>query len=138
MIRQKSAVELLATTWKDAFQTVPAIRQCSLARFNKQACEFSTFAIYPGPKRSRTTSHRQCGPLSFPDQVAGHRVSIEPRIGQLVTRAGSRFLPNEEHGRELHIWFVSDANGFQIVRFTNDFLEREKSLQKGLFADSVK
>ena len=44
---------------------------------------------------------------------------------------------NEEHGRELHIWFVSDANGFQIVRFTNDFLEREKSLQKGLFADSV-
>jgi hypothetical protein len=25
------------------------------------------------------------------------------------------------HGQELHIWFVSDDNGFQIVRFTKDF-----------------
>ena len=27
------------------------------------------------------------------------------------------------HGQELHIWFVSDDNGFQIVRFTKDFRE---------------
>ena len=34
-----------------------------------------------GPKRSRTTSHRLCGRLSFPDQLAGDRASIEPSIG---------------------------------------------------------
>ena len=41
---------------------------------------------------------------------------------------------SEEHGRELHLWIVSDDNGFQVVRFTNDFMEREKGLQKALFA----
>jgi hypothetical protein len=44
---------------------------------------------------------------------------------------------NEKHGRELHLWIVSDDNGFQVVRFANDFMEREKGLQKALFADSV-
>jgi hypothetical protein len=44
---------------------------------------------------------------------------------------------NEKHGRELHLWIVSDDNGFQVVRFTNDFMEREKGLEKALFADSV-
>jgi len=44
---------------------------------------------------------------------------------------------NEEHGRELHIWTVSSDNGFQIVRFTEDFMQREKSLQKALFHDSA-
>jgi hypothetical protein len=44
---------------------------------------------------------------------------------------------NEEHGRELHIWVVSDDNGFQVLRFTQDFMEREKSLKKSLFEDSV-
>ncbi len=45
-----------------------------------QACEFSTFAISSILKRSRTGSRRLCGRLSFPDQVAGHRASIEPSI----------------------------------------------------------
>ena len=40
---------------------------------------------------------------------------------------------NEEHGRELQIWFVSNGNGFQIVRFTNAFEARNKEL----FEDSV-
>jgi hypothetical protein len=45
---------------------------------------------------------------------------------------------NEKHGRELHIWFVSADNGFQVLRFTNEFMAREKSLQKALFQDSDK
>jgi hypothetical protein len=44
---------------------------------------------------------------------------------------------NEEHGRELHLWIVSNDNGFQVLRFTDDFMEREKSLKKSLFEDSV-
>ena len=44
---------------------------------------------------------------------------------------------NEEHGRELQIWIVSNDNGFQILRFTNAFLESQKALQKALFEDSV-
>jgi hypothetical protein len=44
---------------------------------------------------------------------------------------------NEEHGRELHLWIVSNDNGFQVLRFTNDFMAREKSLQKSLFQDLV-
>lgn len=44
---------------------------------------------------------------------------------------------NEEHGRELHLWIVSNDNGFQVLRFTDDFMEREKSHKKSLFEDSV-
>jgi len=32
------------------------------------------------------------------------------------------------HGRELHIWFVSDDNGFQVLRFTNTFKAHHKDL----------
>jgi LVIVD repeat len=35
---------------------------------------------------------------------------------------------NEKHGRELHIWFVSADNGFQIVRFTDSFQGRHRDL----------
>src|SRR4029453_2456560 len=93
MIRRKTAAaRFLATTRKDALQTVPTIRQCSRVRFNMQACEFSIFAMYTAPKRSRTTSHRLNGRLSFPDQVSGHRTAIEPWIGSRGTPALSRFF----------------------------------------------
>jgi hypothetical protein len=47
----------------------------------------------------------------------------------------------ETHGRELHLWVVSDGNGFQVLRFTNSFKARhkdlfEKALQKDFFEDS--
>jgi hypothetical protein len=44
---------------------------------------------------------------------------------------------NAEHGRELQIWIVSNDNGFQVLRFTEDFMEREKSLKKALFENSA-
>jgi len=40
-------------------------------------------------------------------------------------------------GRELQLWIVGDGNGFQVVRFTDEFMQREKSLQKALFDDSA-
>ena len=33
-----------------------------------------------------------------------------------------------KHGRELHIWTVSDGNGFQILRLTDHFKARHKNL----------
>jgi hypothetical protein len=33
-----------------------------------------------------------------------------------------------KHGRELHIWTVSDGNGFQVLRFTHHFKARHKDL----------
>src|SRR5262249_8290558 len=44
---------------------------------------------------------------------------------------------HEEHGRGLAPLDVSNDNGFQVLRFTDDFMEREKSLKKSLFEDSV-
>jgi hypothetical protein len=41
---------------------------------------------------------------------------------------------NGTRGRELQIWFVSDGNGFQVVRFTNAFA----ALNKDLFEDAFK
>jgi len=43
----------------------------------------------------------------------------------LIEQLIPRFV---RHGRELHIWFVSDDNGFQIVRF--------KGLNKDSFEES--
>jgi hypothetical protein len=34
-------------------------------------------------------------------------------------------------GNDWELWFVSDGNGFQIVRFTNSFMARNKSLFQG-------
>jgi hypothetical protein len=98
MSRQKPAAVSSTIPLKDAIQTAPTIRQCSLAGISMQACEFSTFAIRTALKRSRTGSHRLCGRLSFPDQVAGHRASIEPPIRSLVSRALLRFLPTARTG----------------------------------------
>jgi len=43
---------------------------------------------------------------------------------------------NETHGRELQLWFGSDGNGFQILRFTNQFQAEQKELfQKALQKD---
>jgi hypothetical protein len=39
-----------------------------------------------------------------------------------------------KHGRELHIWTVSDGNGFQVLRFTDHF----KAQYKDLFQDAGK
>jgi len=40
---------------------------------------------------------------------------------------------NGSHGREMQIWFVSDGNGFQVVRFTDAFT----ALRKDLFEDAA-
>ena len=43
---------------------------------------------------------------------------------------------NNSHGRELQLWFGSDGNGFQILRFTNQFQAEQKELfQKALQKD---
>ena len=120
MSRQKSAAVSSTIPLKDALWTVRRIRRWSLAAREVQAPEFSTFAIPTTLQRSRTGRGRLRGRLSFPDQVAGHRVSIEPSKSKLVWRAFTRFLPPTGAGRELHLWIVGDGNGFQVLRFTND------------------
>jgi hypothetical protein len=60
-----------------------------------------------------------------------------PGVDRTVDRIAGfpRFVKvpaNEKHGRELHIWFVSDGNGFQIVRFKDTF----KAHHSELFEDS--
>jgi hypothetical protein len=57
-----------------------------------------------------------------------------PGVDRTVDRLAGypRFVnvpANEEHGRELHLWIVSEDNGFQIVRFTkpiHELLEKDK------------
>ena len=44
-----------------------------------------------------------------------------------VTASGTR-------GREMQIWFVSDGNGFQVVRFSDPFT----AAHKDLFDDAAK
>ena len=39
---------------------------------------------------------------------------------------------NATHGRDLELWFVSDGNGFQVLRFTDRF----KALHKDLFEEA--
>jgi len=34
-------------------------------------------------------------------------------------------------GNDWELWFVSDGNGFQIVRFTNSFMAHNRSLFQG-------
>jgi len=42
-----------------------------------------------------------------------------------------------KHGRELHIWTVSDGHGFQVLRFTDHFKAHDKDLfEKDLFEDA--
>ena len=41
---------------------------------------------------------------------------------------------NGTRGRELQMWFVSDGNGFQVVRFSNAFA----ALNKELLEDATK
>jgi LVIVD repeat len=45
-------------------------------------------------------------------------------------KANRRF--DDKHGSDLEIWTVSDGNGFQVVRFTDDF----KTRHEDLFEDS--
>lgn len=44
---------------------------------------------------------------------------------------------SETHGRELEIWFVSDSNGFQIVRFSNGFKALHKDLMEKAFQKDI-
>src|ERR1700751_505238 len=89
MIRQRSAAQFLATTRRDVLRIVPTIRPCSLAPFKWQAYEFSTFAIFPIPRRLLTGSQAPCGRLSFRDHCYGTRTLIERWIGGLVTHAST-------------------------------------------------
>ena len=91
--RQKSAAGSSTIPLKDALWTVRTIRRWPLAAREVQAPGFTTFAIPSTLQRSRTGRGRLRGRLSFPDQVAGHRASIEPSKSKLVWRASSRFLP---------------------------------------------
>src|SRR5438552_16879771 len=93
MIRQKSAAEFLATTRKDVLRIVPTIQQCSLAPFKWRAYEFSTFAIFPIPRRLLTGSQTELGRLSFRDLCYGTRSPIERWTVWLVTRASTRAFP---------------------------------------------
>src|SRR5438270_13680550 len=90
MIRQRSAAQFLATTRRDVLRIGPTIRPCSLAPFKWQAYEFSTFAIFPIPRRLLTGSQAAWGWLSFRELCYGTRSPIERWIGWLVTRASKR------------------------------------------------
>jgi len=61
-------------------------------------------------------------------------------VDRIAGNARVRKVPaNGTHGRELQIWFVSDGGGFQIVRFSNAFMETKqgKALHKSVFESSA-
>ena len=97
-----------------------------------QTCRLASFRHSRSipPKEIAYCKPPACGRLSFPDQVAGHRALIEP-----WTVAGyARFVKvpaNEEHGRELQLWSVSDGNGFQVLRFTDHFKAQYRRIFSG-------
>jgi len=62
------------------------------------------------------------------DKVAGYmRFHEVPQANQHANEHA-----NATHRRELELWFVSDANGFQVLRFTDRF----KALHRDLFEDA--
>ena len=132
--RQKSAAGSSTIPPKDAPWTVRRIRRWPLAAREVQAPGSTTFAILSTLQRSRTGRGRLRGRLSFPDQVAGGRVSIEPSKSKLVWRAFVKVPAADGKGHELNLWIVGDGSGFQVLRFTNAF----KALHKDLMAESVR
>jgi hypothetical protein len=62
------------------------------------------------------------------DKVAGYMRFREVRHANQHANAHA----NANHGRDLELWFVSDGNGFQVLRFTDRF----KALHKDLFEDA--
>lgn len=83
--------------------------------------------------------------LSHPKEIAywkppAVRTEVQPSSGswaQGVDRTVDKiahWARWRKHGRELHIWTVSDGNGFQVLRFTNHF----KAQYKDLFQDAGK
>src|SRR4029434_2500962 len=77
--------------------------------------------------------------LSHPKEIAywkppAVRTEVQPSSGswaQGVDRTVdkiSHWVRWRKHGRELHIWTVSDGNGFQVLRFTDHFKARHKNL----------
>jgi hypothetical protein len=70
----------------------------------------------------------QAGRDSTFDKVAGYM-----RFHEVVdAKEHANEHARQMHGRELELWFVSDGNGFQILRFTDNF----KARHKHLFEDS--
>jgi hypothetical protein len=83
--------------------------------------------------------------LSHPKEIAywkppAVRTEVQPSSGswaQGVDRTVDKiahWARWRKHGRELHIWTVSDGNGFQVLRFTDHF----KRQYKDLFQDAGK
>src|SRR5499433_2260587 len=77
--------------------------------------------------------------LSHPKEIAywkppAVRTEVQPSSGSWADGSDrtidkvAHWARWRKHGRELHIWTVSDGNGFQVLRFTDHFKARDKNL----------
>jgi hypothetical protein len=140
---------LLAETPPDAPGTAPGTNLPAISgttNYSQETC----VADDPDDARMLACSFQHAGlrifdirDLSHPKEIAywkppAVRTEVQPSSGSWaegVDRTVDK-IPHgvrwRKHGRELHIWTVSDGNGFQILRFTDHFKAKQ---HKDLFQD---
>ena len=92
-----------------------AFQKCRLASFRHSRLYPPKEIAYYKPPAMRTAFLPGSGSWSPGVDRTFDRIAGYPRFVKVPA--------NEEHGRELHLWIVSDDNGFQVLRFTDDFME---------------
>jgi hypothetical protein len=136
---------LLAETPPDAPGTAPGTNLPAISgttNYSQETC----VADDPDDARMLACSFQHAGlrifdirDLSHPKEIAywkppAVRTEVQPSSGswaQGVDRTVDKiahWARWRKHGRELHIWTVSDGNGFQVLRFTDHFKRRHKNL----------
>lgn len=62
------------------------------------------------------------------DRIAGRVRFYQAPAGQDEAKGNGNGNGNENHGSDLELWTVSDGNGLQILRFTDNFRARNEDL----------
>ena len=104
-----SAIPATTARW-----TTRRTRNTWPAATSRPACACSTFATPTGRKRSPTTSRRHGRP-----RRPARRTRRSGATANRTADWASSNLHWHRHGDDLHLWFTSHENGFQIVKFTN-------------------
>src|SRR5215813_11191312 len=103
------------------------------------------FKRFRHPRLRHSRSPPPCGDRVL--EGAGSANGLSSRIRQLVTwrrstvekQAGlARFVKvpaADGKGQELNLWIVGDAGGFQVLRFTDGYLQTQHG--KAIFAEAV-
>ena len=102
-----------ATPATTAPSTTRPRRDSPRAAISRPACACSTFRIRIGRRRSRTTSRRP-GQGTIPG--SNHAIRTTDKRTADWASSNIRWL---RRGNDTYLWFTSQDNGFQIVRFTN-------------------